>query len=70
MGGDIQSISAASAARAKTLSDALGTRLATGIGNCVAVRDRVRTAIVVVVHNFRIAVFYYAKRGSSAEETN
>ena len=36
------------------------------IGNRVAVRDRVRTAIAV--HNFRIVVFCYAKRGSSAEE--
>ena len=34
------------------------------------VRDRVRTATAVTVHNFRIAVFCYAKRGSSAEETN
>ena len=36
------------------------------------VRDRVRTmnAIAVTVHNFRIAVFCYVKRASSAEETN
>ena len=35
-----------------------------GIGNCV------RIAIAVAVHHFRIAVFCYKKRCSSAEETN
>ena len=45
---------------------------ATGHRNRVAVRHCVRTAttIAVAVHNFRTAVFCYAKRESSAEETN
>ena len=30
----------------------------------------VRTATAIAVHNFRIAVFCYAQRSSSAEETN
>ena len=34
------------------------------------IRNRVRTATAIAVHNFRIAVFCYAQRSSSAEETN
>ena len=40
------------------------------IENRAEVRDRVRTATAIAGHNFRIAVFCYAKRGSSADETN
>ena len=40
------------------------------IGNPVMVRDRIRTATVIAVNNFRIAVFCYVKCSSSAEETN
>ena len=40
------------------------------IGNRVAVKDRVRTAIAVAVHNSKIVVFCYVQRGFSGEETN
>ena len=40
------------------------------IWNRVAVEDRVNTATPIAIHNFRIAVFSYAQRSSSAQETN
>ena len=40
------------------------------IGKRVAVEDHLRTSNVVAVHYFRIALFCYAQRGSSAKETN